>query len=219
LSLGPSDATCDDNLVTQNASSIFCLIIFRDLTANRRKKESPSEFTAGSSKTNKPAAQTLENGEKNSLSSSGSRERDETAGTWHQERSPRPYPLGTNHLTCGIYKDVVLVARRRRHQSGKPKRRPVGTSKSRRGPSQKEQSTQFSARLLSQQPSNLWNVQRRLSIWICWTKTDITGKESTPPSLRFRNVTSESNLRRTAASQSTKSTSAPTGLQMDKLHH
>jgi hypothetical protein len=89
---------------------------------------------------------------------------------------------------------------------------PIMAPKVSRGPSQKERSTRSSARSLSHQPSDLWNVQDDSILDMLDEDEEIAVKESAPPPATC-NVTYEEQLpeeKDPATSQPSKSTSAPT---------
>jgi hypothetical protein len=204
----PLNATCGD-IVTQEAprkSSTKSDHVSRLDGSESHKENTFQAFAAESSKINTPLAQdsSRKRTEKDSSTSSGSKEK-------RTKRSPRSLsqqPSSVWNLQDGSVLDMLDEDD---NKSREPKaQEPIMSPKVSREPSQKERATQSSARSLSQQPSDLWNVQDDSILDML--DEEIVEKESTPPPATC-NVTNEEQSREEkdpAISQPMKSTSPPT---------
>jgi hypothetical protein len=212
----PLNATCDD-IVTQEAlpkSSANNDNVPRLDGAESQKENAFEAFAAGSSKTNKPLAQdsSRKRTEKDSSTSSGSKEKRTKQHRGEPERSSRSLsqqPSNIWNLQDGSVLDMLDEDDNKSKET--KAQDPIITPKVSREPSQKERST---ARSLSQQPSNLWNVQDDSILDMLDEDEEIAENESTPPAKG--NVTNEEQPpeeKDPATYQSSKSTSAPTDMK------
>ena len=214
----PFNATCDD-IVTQEVPpklSAKSDHVPRLDGAESHKENFNEALAEGSSKANTPLAKdsSRKRTEKDTSTSSGSKEKRTKQKKGDTERSPRSLSQQPSNL-WNLQDDSVLdMLDEDDNTSSEIKAQdPIMSPKVSKEPSLKERSTQSSARSLSQQPSNLWNVQDDSILDMLDEDEDIAEKESTPPPATCKNGTNEEQSpeeKDPTTLQPTKSTSAPT---------